>query len=210
MMLARVCTSVADVQPSATAAGRQDANAAAQQSSNNAEAAAEAEEDRKLLAQREAELDAQKEANMKLQQYGPSSVVATNYCILFANPICHTSGVIIIKLRSSMRRSAKCEHPCSSGITGVTYCRDLQSLQEQIAREAFVPQSNLYQQMQRQLHATREELEKQRQATITLQQERASMQRRQATQELQVSGVLFLSCLSPLRRFRAHTISRVE
>ena len=62
----------------------------------------------------------------------------------------------------------------------------MRELQDSIAKGSFVPESQLYQQAQRDIHAAREDVERQRLLINTLQQERAGLQSRQQNQELQV------------------------
>jgi hypothetical protein len=66
----------------------------------------------------------------------------------------------------------------------------MRDLQESIAKGSFVPESQLYQQAQREVHAAREDMERQRLLINTLQQERAGFQSRQQSQELQVRLVM--------------------
>jgi hypothetical protein len=163
----------AALKPDASAAQRQGASA---------EAAVEAEEDRKLLAQREAELDAEKEANLKLQK---------SLSFLFPDTILNLHAEVVYlsdwkSCRTSQHMQEVAMTPPFCLISFLCCCRELHTLQETIARETLVPQSQMFQQVQRQLHAAREEVERQRQTIVMLQQERAGMQRRQANQELQV------------------------
>lgn len=64
--------------------------------------------------------------------------------------------------------------------------REVRDLQDSIAKGSFVPESQLYQQAQRDIHAAREDVERQRLLINTLQQERAGLQSKQQHQELQV------------------------
>ena len=69
-------------------------------------------------------------------------------------------------------------------------CREVRGMQESIAKGSFVPESQLYQQAQREIHAAREDAERQRLLISTLQQERAVLQSRQQSQELQVYSTI--------------------